>query len=417
MSRSARSIAAALMAAGFAASSSGCAAVPAAVGTTLEQVVPKDPVAVAQMYDELRVSDDEERRLGQAMARAIEDSVPIWDDPMVQDYMTNLLHRLVAVAEPRPFEYRIRLLKVPEVNAFAVPGGHIYFNAGLIARMENEAQLATVLGHEIAHVTERHSVRGAQQAFGAQMLSRLAANLSLESGVLEGEALAMTHRYATLASVNGLGRAQESEADEVGLRYLVDAGYDPRQAPHTFRQILELYGDPGRVQHFFYGSHPRNQERIGRLGRLVEERYAEAAAERGRIVNTEEFQRVSRHIVIAVGVLDYEEKRYETARALFEKALRVSEDDPVPHYYLGLILLETRPPEELDEAIEYLRTAVQIDPTLIEPHRELGRAHYRAGDFERAIPPLERYLELAPDADDADEIREMVRRLNRLIGA
>lgn len=99
-----------------------------------------------------------------------------------------------------------------------------------------------------------------------------------------------TYHYSMNAAINGHGRSQESEADELGLEYLVQAGYDPRQASRTFEHLLAEHEDPSRVEAFFYSSHPRNRERMQRTAEWVESKYADQLATRSWIVNTQEYR-------------------------------------------------------------------------------------------------------------------------------
>jgi tetratricopeptide (TPR) repeat protein len=152
----------------------------------------------------------------------------------------------------------------------------------------------------------------------------------------------------------------------------------------------------------------------GRMSQLVTTRYADHLATQTWVVNTEEFARRTRELVVAVGRLDYEQKRFHTAAAMFEKALRVPADDPVPAYYLAKIALETASgPDVADRAIAHLQQAIRADATYAPAYRELGLAHYRQGDRPQAIAALERYLALDPGAKDASRIRTAVQDLRR----
>lgn len=355
-----------------------------------------------------------EEQMAQAYAQQFEAKTPMWNDPLLETYLTEITQRLVAVAKPRPFRYRIRVVRDPSVNAFTPGGGLVYVHAGLLARMENEAQLAMILAHEIAHVTEGHVLKGAQATQGIQLLAQVAAVAGSATGILKGEALQTVYGYVVNAAVNGHGRSQESEADVVGLDYLVKAGYDPREAPRTFERLLREHGDPAPLQHFFYSDHPTNVARIDRTSQLVKTQYADQLANRSVIVNTEEFARRTREVVIAVGRLDYAQKRFNTAAAMFEKALRVAADDPVPSYYLAKITLETSSgPDAVDRAIAHLLHAIRADATYAPAYRELGLAHYRKGDRPKAIAALEHYLALDPRAKDAHRINTAIQDLKR----
>lgn len=401
----ARSLALTVSGLSLAALAGGCSGV--------QNVVPVGAGAVQLATERPHFTDADEERMAQANAQAFEDSVQMWDDPLLETYVTEIGQRLVAVAHPRPFEYRFRVVKDPAVNAFTFGGGLVYVYAGLIARMENEAELAMVLGHEIAHVTEGHIPKGIESSFNLQMLGALTSAAASETGVLQGQALDEAYKYTLTAAINGHGRAQENQADEVGLEYMVKAGYDPRQAPRTFQVLYKEYGDPPPIVTFFYGNHPSNVSRYERTSELVKTKYAAAAAESQRVVNTEEFKRRTRELVVATGILDYQAKRFKTAQAMFEKAAPVWDGDPVPHYYLGKIALETGGDAVLDTAVAELNDAVKADSTYAPAYHELGLAYYRKKAWPKAVAALQKYLTLAPNADDAARVQTMIAELKR----
>jgi len=285
-------------------------------------------------------------------------------------------------------------------------------HAGLVARLENEAQLVMVLAHEIAHVTERHVTKGIEKSYNLQLASQIGMTAGAATGILPGSPLVgKAYEYSMGAAINGHGRNQERDADRIGIDSMVKAGYDPREAPITFELLLMEYGDSGRLKNFFYGSHPSNQERFKTLTDLSKNKYGKVVASSKLAVNSEEFKRATRRVVVAVGVNDYDDKRYNTAKAMFEKAVRAFQDDPVPHYYLGKIALETS--ADMDKAIAHLEAAIAADATYALPHRELGLAYYRKGDRAKAIAGLEKYLALDPKAADTDVIKTTIAEIKR----
>ncbi|MEX2542365.1 MAG: M48 family metalloprotease [Trueperaceae bacterium] len=379
-------------------------------------VAPGLDLAERAVMERPSFTDDDEARMAQENARNFEAENAMWDDPLLEAYLTDMLQRLVAVAEPKPFAYRVRVVGDSDVNAFTWGGGLIYVHAGLIARMENEAQLASVMAHELAHVTHRHVPKGIEQAYTTSLLGDVAmvgvGAAGADSGAL-GAALDKTYEYTMNAAINGHGRGREAEADEVGMALMVDAGYDPREAAGAFEQLLKEFGDQAPVVNFFYGSHPTLVGRIERSRELVATRYADRLTSERLGVNTEEFKRRTRELVVLVGVLDYEAKRFKTATAMFEKAAAVWDGDPVPPYYLGLIAMETGGPAEVTAAISHFNTAIAADAEYAPAYRELGTAHYRDGDSQTAVLAYERYLELAPRAEDADRIAATIAELER----
>lgn len=361
-----------------------------------------------------KFTDEDEARMAQAQARKFDAANKMWPDPLLDSYVTGLVQKLAAVANPRPFPYRVRVVSDASVNAGTFGGGLLYVHAGLIARMENEAQLAMVLAHEMAHVTERHVTRGIERAYTTQLISNTAVVAGASTGILPtGEALQIAYEATMNAAVHGHGRGQEREADTLGIDYMVKAGYDPREAPITFELLLKEFGDQQRVVNFFYGSHPNNVDRYETLTALVKDKYARDVKDKRLVVNTEEFKRVTRSVVIATGRLDYEQQRFNTAQAMFEKAVRSWQDDPVPHYYLGKIALETGGGDGVDRALTHLADAIKADAAYAPAHRELGLAYYRKGDRPKAIGSLERYLALDPKAQDTKQIQATIAELKR----
>ena len=112
----------------------------------------------------------------------------------------------------------------------------------------------------------------------------------------------------------------------------------------------------------------------------MKDKYASDVKDKRLVVNTEEFKRVTRSVVIATGRLDYEQQRFNTAKAMFEKAVRSWQDDPVPHYYLGKIALETGAGDGVERALAHLADSIKADASYAPAHRELGLAYYRKGD-------------------------------------
>ena len=368
---------------------------------------------IKAVADRPSLTDADEQKMALENARKFEAETPMWNDMLLDAYVTGVAQRIVAVAKPRPFGYRVRIVKSPAINAFTFGGGLIYVNAGLLGRMDNEAELAMVLAHEIAHVTERHVTKGIEAAYGIQTLVQLAA-AATPSARIPPEALQKAYEYAMNAAVNGHGRSQESEADEVGLEYMTRAGYDPREAPRTFEVLMKEYGDSSAMKNFFWENHPTNTARIGRTTQLVNDKYGKQLAAGDLVVDTDQFRQRTRGIVAALGVLDYGNKKFSTARAMFEKAVRADPTDAQSHYYLGKIALETgASADAVDRAIAHLGAATQANSSYAPAYRELGLAYTRKGDNANAVSAFTRYVTLAPNAEDTAQVKNAIRQLQR----
>jgi predicted Zn-dependent protease len=281
-------------------------------------------------------SEEEEIEIARGNAAQFDAQSSFVDDARLDAYLNGIVQRLAAHAAPRPFDYRVKVVSDASINAFTFGGGYLYVNAGLLARMENEAQVAMVLGHEIAHAAESHVVKGMKADAGINLLGQLAGQAAAASGRIDGEVLAKTYEYSMNAAVNGHGRGQESEADELGIEYMAKAGYDAREASGTFHALLKEYGDESKLDAFFYSNHPRNEERMARADGWAKKNAARFAPAEP-IVNTLEFQQATHGIVVAMGKLDYDNGRFDSARAMFTKAAADGVDDPEPRRYLGLL--------------------------------------------------------------------------------
>lgn len=359
-------------------------------------------------------SDADEEKMARANAQKFEASNKIWADPLLDAYLNGLMQKVLAVAHPRPFQYTIRVVSDGSINAFTFGGGVLYIHAGLLARMENEAQFMMVLAHEIAHVTQRHIPRGIEGSYGIQLLGQIAASAASASGrtaSIPPELLQKTYEYSMNAAVSGHGRSHETEADVVGLEYLVKTGYDPREAPKTFQVLLEEYGDKGAVENFFYGSHPTNQARIAHLSELIGTQYADVAQRPNLVINSDDYKQRTRALVVLAAQHNYKAKRFNTAAALFNRALESKGDDPTSHYFLGKIAMETGGAAGADKAIGHFNTALKVNSRFVEPYRELGLAYYLKKDSANALRAFERYLALNPSAADAGPIRGYIDEL------
>ena len=170
------------------------------------------------------VSESQEIAMGQQADSQVIASIGLYPDPALQSYVLDIGKKLAATSERPNLPWSFRVVDDPAVNAFAIPGGFVYVTRGLLTHVTNEAQLATVMGHEIGHVTARHTAH--------EMSREELANVGLVVGSIASSAIA---KYAGLASqAMGLmflkfSRENENTADALGVRYSSRAGYDSRQ--------------------------------------------------------------------------------------------------------------------------------------------------------------------------------------------
>lgn len=212
------------------------------------------------------MSESEEIALGQRYSQEISKQQPTYHDAALNAYVNRVGQKLAAVSHRSGLRYQFKVVDSTAVNAFALPGGYIYITRGLLAYLNSEAELAAVLGHEIGHVTARHSVR---QQSASTATSVVGAVVTAATGVSASQDLFNLMGGALLS---GYGREHELEADRLGAQYLVKAGY----APHAIIEVLgvlknqeaferQLAAEEGREPRSYHGvfaSHPSNDRRL-----------------------------------------------------------------------------------------------------------------------------------------------------------
>jgi predicted Zn-dependent protease len=218
------------------------------------------------------MSEKAEIEKGKEMHEEILQQTPVYDDPELQAYVDQIGQRVAASSHRPELEYHFTIIDSPDINAFALPGGYIYINRGLMTYLTSESQLAAVLGHEIGHVTGRHSVR---QQTASRTANILTGALVIATGVRE---IQETTSLVGGALLSGYGRDMELEADSLGAEYLFNAGYDPMAMVDVIT-VLKNHEDftkrtsnRGVSYHGLFASHPRNdrrlQEVVGKAGSL-----------------------------------------------------------------------------------------------------------------------------------------------------
>jgi beta-barrel assembly-enhancing protease len=236
-------------------------------------------------------STQQEVELGAQYAAQINQQLPLVRDAEVNRYINVLGDSIAMLADDRNLEWTFYVVDSPEINAFAVPGGFIYINRGLIERSENLAQLAGVLGHEIGHVTERHSMeqmRDAQRAEGGLTL------VCVLTGVCENQAVGAAVNVVGSAVFAGFSRDDENEADAVGVRFVTRAGINPNGIPAMFRNLLEeRQRSPSGVDSWF-STHPLEEDRIANTEAMIAQ--IDPAIIRSLTTDTQAFQAFKRRV-------------------------------------------------------------------------------------------------------------------------
>ena len=216
------------------------------------------------------ISENREKEIGLEEHEKVLASMPLYKDEELLVYVREVGNRVAAASHRPDLEYIFNIVDSPEINAFALPGGYVYVNRGLLTFMNSEAALAAVLSHEIGHITARHAVQ--QQARGglaktAAVVGGFVTAVATGSGYVGNQISEVASIWAQ-AGLSGFGREHELEADSLGAEYLANVGYDPKAMIDVIT-VLKNQEDFNRLisgssagYHGLFASHPRNDKRL-----------------------------------------------------------------------------------------------------------------------------------------------------------
>ncbi len=201
-------------------------------------------------------SDQEEIKMGKDGHEAVLIQFGRYDDPSLQRYVNQVGQKIARVSHRNNIPHHYMVLDSAILNAFALPGGYIYINRGLLAYLNNEAQLAGVLGHETGHVAARHGVKKYQKAIGAQLIMLGVAVATESKGLVLGTNLLLT------AILQGYSRKDEYQADQLGTLYMYRAGYNPMEIARFFKILERMEKRTPNLLEQLFASHPPTPNRI-----------------------------------------------------------------------------------------------------------------------------------------------------------
>lgn len=349
---------------------------------------------------------DDERQLGMDFDSEIEKHYRLITDPVVTGFLHDLGQQIVNSIEPQPFIYRFKIVQAPSLNAFAVPGGFIYFHSGTLLAATTVDELASVMAHEVAHVNKRHYAHRVHERQLPNLLTQ-AAGIAV-AVVAQSAAPLITGLAINVAVDLHYSRTDEAESDRLGAVYASRAGFDPAHAAHFFQRILDLQARyPNDIPPYLF-SHPDVGERI----REVEEQAKTLAPVRPPAAGTRERfyamqARLARLIdlnrpeLLASGVdtklvaddselerIDQlmRDERLDAALAALTTLSVVAPADPRIPFRIGDLLYQSG---RLDGAIAAYRQTLELDPSRALVFYKLGIAYRDRGDRHRAVYALE----------------------------
>jgi predicted Zn-dependent protease len=399
---------------------------------------------------------EKEKELGEEFCLQLQQHYPVVHDPYLNAYINSIGQKLVKQLGPQPFQYRFFILEDPTYNAFAVPGGFIFVNTGIIRLMEREDELAGILAHEITHVHQRHMAKQLEKS----KLTTIATVIGALAAVLLGGAAAGPLLTGVMAggesAMLAYSRADESEADTLGFKWLTLAQYDPHYMMTVFQKMNRQRWFESNDIPVYLKTHPELQTRIINLAHLLD---SHQIPDRESTPPAQGFtffrqrlealygnpQRLKRELLIRLSrepdnisnryalalvykrlgdrskaleayqqalaaspnndlikrdlaIFNYESNRPQEAQNLLQELLRRNPKDAVSLYYTGLILQDRH---QVDEALSLFEKLNTLDPNFTEVYYNLGTLY---GEKQRLGPAhyyLGRHSRLAKDLPTA----------------
>jgi len=323
-------------------------------------------------------------------------------DPSVEAYVRKVGNRLAAVSDRKlPYEFNVINSSVP--NAWALPGGKISINRGLLLEMQSEAELAAVLGHEIVHSAAKHGARAQTRGVGLQ-LAAVGAAFGLSS-TLGAQGAQMIGGLGAQLINQSYGRKAERESDKYGTLYMSRAGYDPIGAVDLQRTFVKLSSGSKRdLTSKFFSSHPVSENRV------MENLKQVAVLPKGGKVGKQDYQRAMRSLVRskpAYDAFDEANKIYKKdkrkAEALIQKAARLEPKEAMFHSALGDI---SRDRKQYKTARRHYDKAIQLNDQFFYYFLRRGEVNRLTKNYSAAKRDLNRSIELLPTADAHAQLGE-----------
>jgi len=326
-------------------------------------------------------TEDEDAKIGREFRREAKNQLQFITDPEVERYFDRIGRQILGGMGPLAFDYRFFVVRDVQLNAFAVPGGSVYFYSGLIERAKNSSEIAGVLGHELVHIKARHMARMSGLDY-ISVLSMLGALLAARSGGGGAQAAGMVGQAVSATRQIAYSRTLEMEADTLGVRYMAAAGYNPMGSVgflKTLEQDRAL--NPIDIPSYML-THPVTQERIANVELVIKS-----------LPKTEPRRIQSDPLKKIQTVIRFDRREDVAVIAEYEKLVKQDPENGEAQHLLGFAyLLKNR----LPEAQSHLEIAQRLKGQDPELQRDLGRLYTQTGDPSAARAAFEKNLENDP---------------------
>jgi len=355
-----------------------------------------DPLTGKKVYTLL--PPEKEIKIGKMyVPLAIEENDGRYPDKDVQEYVSKIGKKIASVT-PRKLDYKFYVVNTGVINAFALPGGFIFVNRGLLLTLEKEDQLAGVLAHELGHVNARHHARFLEKMFGLNILFNIAGIFAYQTRY--GDIIMQFGKIGAQLLSLKWSRDQEREADRLGIRFSYEAGYDPRGLLETFKIFERI--DKIKAPEWVL-THPLPKNRYKEVSKLIEK----LNLNKNLIVDSEQFHKIKRKLEKTKKSYDFYEKAKkeltkknpdtDKALILLNKAIKLYSDNNAALSMRALIYADRK---EFLKASKDAEKAASLDSMYFLPHLVAGYSFFKLKKFKTSINYLEKAKKLIPSFPD-----------------
>lgn len=359
--------------------------------------------------------EEDEKRLHkrvEELSEIIDNSGHIYENKSLENYLTDLANQLLPEeAKKENLKIEVKVLKDPTLNAFALPNGRIYVHTGMLAVIENESQLAALLGHEMTHVLHRHTL---QQFRSALNKSAFFSAVQMPIALVAGNLGVIFAELATVSSVYGFSRELEYDADVEGFHMMSAQGYDVNEAPKLFEHLKQFIEDEEIKQPFFFSTHPNVVARIENYKNLIEREGLPDQLKKDPLL----YEQWRWPLIIENTALCLNAGMFKTAERLLNQYIEKRPNNADGYFYSGELYRERQdhPKKEKEreknndylKALEAYSQAAVRDPVYAPSFKAKGRVLQKLGRIEEAKEAFQKYLSLEPMAKDRPYIEQFL---------
>lgn len=360
--------------------------------------------------------EDDERRLWkrcEEFEEILTKSGFIYGDKELTTYLNKIVSNILTEkVKSTGYSVKVYIVKDPSFNAFMTANGGMYVHTGLLSSIENEAQLVTILAHELSHFVNRHQLKFFRNL---KNMSAFYSALYVTSAAVSpyssyGDLSNLLIKYGFLSSVTGYSREMECEADRGGFEALTKNNYDINQAPKVFEFLEREIKEEKIKEPYFFSTHPKVKERITNFKNLCK-LHKEEAKETEKIIGEDTYNNMIKNLLLDNARLNIKKNRFKSADRGIAKFLKFEPQNPRGFYALGELFRNRKEGGDLEKAIDNYKKAISFDNNFALAHRDLGSIYYKSKQNGDAIKEFEIYLSLTPDADDCKYINKYLDEL------